>query len=82
MFYLCIFSWKFEKPNVIFEINNHEFLQTQLFTQNKKVSNLRLRMSYLGVLSWDLKKLLPYLMSALSNFSRCNVSCQTNGRLY
>ena len=46
----------------------------------KKISNFGPKMSYLGILDRNLKKLLPYLKSAPSNLSKYEDSRKANSR--
>ena len=52
---------------IMFE-NTSIFSKMQSFMQNKKKIKLRPKMSYLGIFSWDLLKLLSYFTLAFYDF--------------
>ena len=72
--YLGTFMPEFEKTIVIFEISTFEFVKIQSFKLKKNKLNLKPKLSYMGILDWNLKKLLLYLKSAPSNLSYCKAS--------
>ena len=51
-----------------FEIINPEFAKMKIFVQNKKVSNLRLKMSFEGIFEMKFQKLVIYLEKHLRVF--------------
>ena len=68
MLYFGIFGLQFEKAIVIFEINALKFVWLQSLVQNKNPKVWDEKCLILEFLGWNLKKLLPYLKSAPSNF--------------
>ena len=56
-----------------------EFVEMQKIVQNKKKANFGPKNTYLGILGCKFEKLLTYLRSAFSNFSKYKVSCKNKG---
>ena len=67
--YLGTFGLEFENTIVIFEMCTLEFVQVKNFAKKQKCLNLVPKCLIWVLLGQNLKKLLSYLISALSNFS-------------
>ena len=67
---LCISGLEFENKIVILEISTLKFVKLQNFLKKEKNLNLGPKIRYLGIFGLDFKKLLSYMKSAPSNFSK------------
>ena len=69
------FRLKFEKANVIFEINAFEFIQIPKVEQNNNHNSNNKKFDQ-KCLSWVFWSVLLYLKSTPSNLSKCKVWCK------
>ena len=78
--FLSILDCKFEKVNVIFQINTLKFIQIPKIEQNNNDNSINKtwdqKLPYLGILTSRFEKLLLYLKSTPSNLSKCKVWCK------
>ena len=73
MFYLGIFGLKFQKTSVIFEISTLEFVKLRNLVKKWKFLIWNEKCFIWIFLAWNLKTILSYLKSTLSNLYNCKI---------